>query len=347
LPAAQAQYQFVVRARDAAGNLSADTAPVTGTSGADDQAPIFRGCSGAEASGASGVRVFWKAPSDDSTEPELIKIRAYVRKASDADFNFAQPAGEFTGGTDGTVTGLDAATQYFVVCRAADAFGNEDQNEVTRSATTVNDDEPPVFGGVTGTSDVTTTGVTLAWDAGTDNRSAPEDLVYEVYQSQNPGEVDFMQPPAFTTPAGATSFAVTGLAPGTTYYFTVRATDEAGNQSTNTEERPVPLKVSFAVNVQAVFTASCALSPCHAGAQPSGALRLQEGAAYADLVNKPSVGVPAFDRVEPGSRNSSYLYKKITDSSDIVGDPMPLTGSLPPETLDLIGRWIDEGAENN
>ena len=45
------------------------------------------------------------------------------------------------------------------------------------------------------------------------------------------------RPQTIRRSAGATSFAVKDLTPNTTYYFVVRAQDEAGNASTNTQEK--------------------------------------------------------------------------------------------------------------
>ncbi|VAX33567.1 hypothetical protein MNBD_NITROSPIRAE03-1875, partial [hydrothermal vent metagenome] len=60
-------------------------------------------------------------------------------------------------------------------------------------------------------------------------------IVYLIYISTTPAGENFLTP-NYTTAAGATSFSVTGLTTSTTYYFVVRAMDEAGNVDTNTVE---------------------------------------------------------------------------------------------------------------
>jgi hypothetical protein len=50
--------------------------------------------------------------------------------------------------------------------------------------------------------------------------------------------------------------------------------------------------------------------------------------------------------VVPGDANASVLYKKI-DGSGAYGSNMPLGGSLSPAQIEIIRRWIDEGALNN
>ena len=42
-------------------------------------------------------------------------------------------------------------------------------------------------------------------------------------------------------------------------------------------------------------------------------------------------------------RRSSFLYLKI--SSERFGPQMPPTGALPSDQIEIIRRWIDEGAE--
>jgi len=76
----------------------------------------------------------------------------------------------------------------------------------------------------------------LSWPAATDDVTAQENIQYLVYMSTTPGGENFAMP-SFTTTPGDTSFSVTGLSPVTTYYFVVRAMDEAGNIDTNIVEK--------------------------------------------------------------------------------------------------------------
>lgn len=95
---------------------------------------------------------------------------------------------------------------------------------------------PPVFGGLTSVT-ATSTSVTLFWSPATDDVSQQAAIVYDIYISASSGGQNFSAPD-FTTPAGATSHTITtGLTPGTTYYFVVRAKDAAGNRDSNTAER--------------------------------------------------------------------------------------------------------------
>jgi hypothetical protein len=97
-----------------------------------------------------------------------------------------------------------------------------------------------------------------------------------------------------------------------------------------------------------VFQVWC--SACHSGVgrPPDGGIRLDANTPYGELVNAPSVGKPAAIRVVPGNPDGSYLVHKLEGRSDIVGSRMPFGGPvLPQADVDVIRRWIADGASNN
>ncbi|MFO0579080.1 MAG: fibronectin type III domain-containing protein [Polyangia bacterium] len=96
------------------------------------------------------------------------------------------------------------------------------------------DQTPPVFAGATRAVSAPNS-VTLSWGSATDDRSAAANLTYLIYQATSAGGETYAAP-TYTTAPGATSFAVGKLAINTTYYFVVRARDEAGNIDGNTVE---------------------------------------------------------------------------------------------------------------
>jgi hypothetical protein len=103
-----------------------------------------------------------------------------------------------------------------------------------------------------------------------------------------------------------------------------------------------PLTAEFASLQTHVFTPYC--TGCHAGAAAPLGLQLTEGAAYAALVNAPSVEVPSLRRVQPGDPDASYLVRKISGTAT-VGGRMPLGGPpLPQDAIDAIRQWILDGA---
>jgi len=103
---------------------------------------------------------------------------------------------------------------------------------------------PPTFAGLTSATtcipgpigEGRTSSYHLSWDAATDNVTPSSKIVYNVYQATTAGGEDFSQP-TYTTAAGVTSFDTPQLSSGKTFYFVVRARDQAGNEDSNTVER--------------------------------------------------------------------------------------------------------------
>lgn len=110
-------------------------------------------------------------------------------------------------------------------------------------------------------------------------------------------------------------------------------------------------QVSFADDVQPIFTTNCALSGCHAGSSPQENMNLSAGQAFANIVNVPSNQVPDLMRVRPGEPDSSYLVFKVEGTAESVGGldtQMPLGGTpLPDSLIATIRAWIADGAPNN
>ncbi|MGZ3416480.1 MAG: hypothetical protein ACXVEF_04235 [Polyangiales bacterium] len=352
LPATKATYHFVVRARDAAGNVDANKNEVTSESGTDTKAPIFSGCNAAVAKDAGGITVFWDPATDDVTPGSSMKYLVYgAQKASDIDFS--KPAlASFTGGSSGVVTGLLPGTQYFLVCRARDASENEDDNKTIVSDKTKTDSIPPTFAGLATIANLDSTSVDLTWTAATDDQTDASEIEYWIYESTT-SPVDTSGMPKYKA-KGVTTYKVTGLTPANKLYWVVRAADAAGNKDTNTVEKSATTLVSFALNIQPIFTNSCAVPSCHSGTTPPLGMSLEEGKAYtriADVIASETTTAPhvVFKRVKPGDSANSWLYKKITGTQD-VGEVMPPPtsgGTLSPAEKDIIKSWIDQGALNN
>ena len=93
--------------------------------------------------------------------------------------------------------------------------------------------------------------------------------------------------------------------------------------------------VSFSEDVQPIFDRRCIA--CHPVSYPY--LDLRPGRSYEQLVGVSARTRPAFERVLPGRPELSYLLTHPPDPS--------LVGLLTEEELDLIARWIDEGAKDN
>lgn len=121
-----------------------------------------------------------------------------------------------------------------------------------------------------------------------------------------------------------------------------------------------PPKEATFPEIKAIFARSCNFSACHQSALPQyGNLKLSEPDAYCALTGpregatfRPSAQADYPRRVVPGDRARSFLYRKLTLSSQEsgpqqpLGSRMPLGAALEAAEIDLFGRWIDAGAPN-
>jgi hypothetical protein len=106
------------------------------------------------------------------------------------------------------------------------------------------DRTPPTFAGLKSAFACTpgpqrpgqTTPFTLTWDAATDDVTPSSEIVYDVYESGTAGGESFASP-TWTTAPGVTTFRTPGLPSHGTFYFVVRARDQAGNEDQNRVER--------------------------------------------------------------------------------------------------------------
>jgi poly(hydroxyalkanoate) depolymerase family esterase len=119
------------------------------------------------------------------------------------------------------------------------------------------DAQPPTAPTNLGSSNITSSGVTLSWSAATDNVGVTG---YQVFRQQGASAATQIGT------ATGTTFAATGLAASTSYSFFVRATDAAGNASAS----------SNAVSV----TTSSGGGGGAAGGTPSVAITNDWGAGY-------------------------------------------------------------------
>lgn len=113
-----------------------------------------------------------------------------------------------------------------------------------------------------------------------------------------------------------------------------------------TPVEPEPPAASAFDEIQAtIFTPSCALSGCHAGANAQQQMDLSEGRSYGSIVGVPSRERPDLLRVDPGDPDASYLLMKIEGAPGIVGARMPLGRSpLSAAQIALVRSWIADGA---
>ncbi|HLU66860.1 MAG TPA: hypothetical protein VKZ63_11315 [Kofleriaceae bacterium] len=116
--------------------------------------------------------------------------------------------------------------------------------------------------------------------------------------------------------------------------------------------RPPPVcpdqaEVSFAADVQPIFTASCTGAVCHDGVGSAAGLNLTEGNAYGNLVGVTATSCDRA-RVAPGDLEASYVVAKLTGVGMCSGSRMPRgSAPLPDDQLETIFAWICTGAEDD
>ena len=184
-------------------NIGADN----GGGGADTQAPTAPGALRSTAVTATSVSLAWNASTDNVGVVGYDVFRGAARVGGDSS-------------TSLTVTGLTANTSYTFTVKARDAAGNVSpaSNAVTVSTSgQAADTQAPTAPGNLRVSGVTSNSVSLAWNASTDNVGVTR---YDVTQNA-----------AVTGGNAATTFTATGLTPSTTYTYSIRARDAAGNLS--------------------------------------------------------------------------------------------------------------------
>ena len=95
--------------------------------------------------------------------------------------------------------------------------------------------------------------------------------------------------------------------------------------------------------VKTLFLNRCSFAACHGPELGAGGLVLKPEPLTA-IVDVPSKVGENKLLVVPFSPDESYLYEKITSQMPAFGDPMPPSVPLDSETLDLVRRWIEDGA---
>src|SRR5207247_1301012 len=228
---AGATYSYTVAARDAAGNISPNSASVSITTAitAHTTPPSTPRGPAAAADDAPGANLAWSASTDNVGVTGYIVRRNGVQVATPATTSYAD-------------TGLSVGTYSYTVA-ARDAAGNVSPNSASASITIADTTPPTTPTGLTAAATGTPAGH-LAWSASTDNVGVTGYIV-----RRNGVQV--------ATPA-TTSFADTGLSAATTYSYTVAARDAAGNTSPNSTSVSVTLADTTAPSTPTGLTAAVA-----------------------------------------------------------------------------------------
>jgi len=115
---------------------------------------------------------------------------------------------------------------------------------------------------------------------------------------------------------------------------------------------PPPENVSFANDIQPIFTVNCISLGCHIGPTPQQGMDLTSGESYAHIVGVASMELNSMLRINPQNPSTSYLFQKVSGTHLTVGGtgdrmPPPPRPALDDDEIELLRIWITEGAMNN
>jgi hypothetical protein len=96
----------------------------------------------------------------------------------------------------------------------------------------------------------------------------------------------------------------------------------------------LPQTITFQHDVLPMLKTNCSIPSCHSGGSPAGHLNLEDSVAYDNLLQTGS------GYVKVNFPKSSILYLQMTSASN----PMTPTGQLDECSLELVLRWIEQGA---
>jgi len=209
-------YVYEVRARDTSGNLSAfsTSVQVTTPAAADTVPPsVPAGLQGAAVS-PTRIDLSWNAATDNVavTSYDLRRDGSIIATVS---------------GTSYSDPGLAPDSAYVYSVRARDAAGNTSafSSSVTVSTPASSDTTPPSTPANLQGSAVTPSRIDLTWSTASDNVGISD---YDVFRDGT-----------FLISVSTTAYSDTGLAANTTYTYTVRANDAAGNSSAESQPASV------------------------------------------------------------------------------------------------------------
>ncbi len=180
---------------------------------------------------SGAVSLTWSAPSSNGGSP----ITGYDVYFSTSPTPIPAGSPTFVTGTSDTVTGLANGTKYYFEVEAVNSVGNSNSSNQL-SATPVANSAPsaPTLNSATPGN----TSVALQWSAPSSNGGSPI-TGYDVYDSTSPTPIPSGSPTF--VPGTGTSYTVTGLTNGSTYYFEVEAVNGVGNSTSSNQIPATPV----------------------------------------------------------------------------------------------------------
>ena len=132
--------------------------------------------------------------------------------------------------------------------------------------------------------------------------------------------------------------ACAGTAPSDTDADT--DTDTDADSDTDSDADTDVVDTGPFADIDAILSDAC--YPCHTADDAGG----WAYTGFDSLVDVPS-SQSSLDRIEPSSRDESYIWHKVSGTHATVGgsgQKMPIGGGLTSTNRETLGVWIDEGA---
>jgi len=198
------EYTYIIKAYDAAGNVSGSSTPLVVRTVADFVSPSAPGALFASSRSFTSISLTWKPSNDNSGLKGYVVYCNGVKKAS-------------TSATSYVCKGFLPGKTYSFFVKAVDRADNYSVQSNIITAATPDDAVTPSAPSEIKTASVSETEANLLWSPSSDNVKVK---CYEIY-------LDGAKKSSTTK----TSYKVVSLAPGKSYIFTIKAIDVAGNQS--------------------------------------------------------------------------------------------------------------------
>ncbi len=215
---ANTSYTYVIKAFDALGNLSPGTTLIASTrSNPDTQAPSVPTGLTATAATSSQVNLSWTASTDNVG---VLGYKIYRGASASTVSIYSNSSANSSADPNCSPT----ATYYYAVA-AYDAAGNTSALSPVVAGRSLPDTVPPSVPTGLKAASVSSSNVTLSWNASTDNIAVSG---YRIYRGSTAGNMQLM---AVVPP---TSYSDTRVSTKRSYYYAVAAQDSSTNVSAQT-----------------------------------------------------------------------------------------------------------------
>jgi hypothetical protein len=231
-------YYFTALVRDKAGNMAVYMPQALSTQ--DSSPPVSKGQVSVSSISKDSIIVSWPPAVDDVTSQDDLQYKL-LYLPHDSTKTTANPEISGTLIMDWTanarskqVNGLASSNSYYFVVMVKDEAGNKTIYP-SQKVSSLDANAPQAESGIV-VSEITSDGVTVSWEAASDDVTAPDKLQYKVVYStdrniDNVSEADSSGKVSLAWTANIITHKVTGLEPSTTYYILALVKDEAGNEA--------------------------------------------------------------------------------------------------------------------